>query len=303
MTTINSYQNGNYTVTIHSDGTKVREYDGTPVPTFPESMDVKITNFCDAGCKYCHEKSTTEGKHGDILGAGLEVVSDLPRGTELAIGGGNPLDHPDLHHWLSNLHRYGLVPNMTVNALHLNSHATQLVNIVEQGLIYGLGLSYQPGFVDDLIDWSNWYEHTVVHMIMGVHTVQQLQELIDHPDRTRPLKVLLLGYKQFGRGKAFYQVRPEKVEVCLYEWVRKIHKFFKSGAVLSFDNLGIEQLDLKRFFSKEKWQQFYMGDDGKFTMYMDLVRQEFALSSTSADKKPIGDKDIVEMFKEIRDAT
>ena len=63
---LKSYMNGNTLVTIYEDGTKVREYDGTPVPVHPESMDVKITNACDAGCRYCHEKSVPSGKHADL---------------------------------------------------------------------------------------------------------------------------------------------------------------------------------------------------------------------------------------------
>jgi hypothetical protein len=53
MTTINTYRNGNTTVTLLSDGTKIREYEGTPVVTHPESIDVKITDYCDMGCSYC----------------------------------------------------------------------------------------------------------------------------------------------------------------------------------------------------------------------------------------------------------
>lgn len=63
MTIINTYKNGNTSVTLYNDGTKVREYEGTPNIVHPESIDVKITNYCDLGCAYCHESSTTEGKH------------------------------------------------------------------------------------------------------------------------------------------------------------------------------------------------------------------------------------------------
>ena len=47
------YQNGNTSVKIYEDGTKIREYEGTPKTFFPESLDVKITDYCDLGCKFC----------------------------------------------------------------------------------------------------------------------------------------------------------------------------------------------------------------------------------------------------------
>lgn len=47
------YQNGNTTVTILYDGTKIREYENSPQVVHPESIDVKITNHCNKGCFFC----------------------------------------------------------------------------------------------------------------------------------------------------------------------------------------------------------------------------------------------------------
>lgn len=58
MEILNQYINGNTLVTIYNDGTKIREYNKDPQPEFPESIDLKITDYCDMGCPYCHESST-----------------------------------------------------------------------------------------------------------------------------------------------------------------------------------------------------------------------------------------------------
>lgn len=58
MEQIAKYQNGNTTVIIMNDGTKIREYENAPEILHPESIDVKITDYCDMGCAYCHESST-----------------------------------------------------------------------------------------------------------------------------------------------------------------------------------------------------------------------------------------------------
>ena len=89
------YKNGNYRVLIDLEtGTKIRENDLDFFRAdFPESFDVKITNRCDIGCAFCHENSTCDGKHGNILFAGF--IDKLHPYTEIAIGGGNPLAHPD----------------------------------------------------------------------------------------------------------------------------------------------------------------------------------------------------------------
>ena len=68
MKLINKYLNGNVTVTLFDNGTKIQEWDDNeqPNPDYPNSMDIKITNYCNAGCSYCHEKSTINGKHADL---------------------------------------------------------------------------------------------------------------------------------------------------------------------------------------------------------------------------------------------
>ena len=118
MELLQKYKNGNVDVEIYTDGTKIQEWEGDykdAKPEFPNSMDVKITNYCDLNCPFCHEESTTKGKHGD-LNKLLEILSDLPKGVEIAIGGGNPLDHPDLMYFLYSLdtHQY-----IHIGILHL----------------------------------------------------------------------------------------------------------------------------------------------------------------------------------------
>ena len=102
MKRIAHYKNGNYFVDLYEDGTKVRYNDlDNLTPEFVESMDCKISNNCPYGCRFCHEKSTPDGKHGDIMNA--EFIDKLRPGTEMAIGGGAVTGHPDLVPFLEKL--------------------------------------------------------------------------------------------------------------------------------------------------------------------------------------------------------
>ena len=62
------------------------------------------------------------------------------------------------------------------------------------------------------------------------------------------------------------------------------YQWFES---ISFDNLALEQLDVKSLMSEKDWNQFYMGADGTSTMYIDMVKREFAKSSTSVNRYPL----------------
>ena len=177
MTTINTYQNGNTTVTLMSDGTKIREYEGVPLVVHPESLDVKITDHCTMNCQYCHESSTEAGVHGD-LDVLLGTLKDLPAGVELAIGGGNPLDHPDLIPFLRTLRERGIVANITVNQGHLKTFQDMLVYLIKDELVKGVGISITSNnftYVKPLLKIS---DNIVYHVIAGVNKVDDLENLV-----------------------------------------------------------------------------------------------------------------------------
>ena len=132
MSILGDYVNGNYYVRIYGDGTKIRENDlDFFEPAFPESFDIKITNQCDMGCPMCHEDSKPDGKHGDILH--LPFLDSIHPYTELAIGGGNPLAHPDLIPFLRLCKDRDLIPNITVNKVHFMKAIPLLHDLTEQG--------------------------------------------------------------------------------------------------------------------------------------------------------------------------
>lgn len=69
--------------------------------------------------------------------------------------------------------------------------------------------------------------------------------------------------------------------------------------VVSFDNLAITQLKPERFLTPAEYDEFYMGDDGQFTMFIDLVEGRFARNSTSEERFELTDS-IDEMFKVVK---
>ena len=275
MEQIAKYTNGNTVVTILSDGTKIREYEGDPVILHPESIDVKITDYCDMGCAYCHESSTTSGSHADLKTL-LGIIHDLPAGVELAIGGGNPLSHPDLVWFLQVLKERGIIANLTVNQGHLKKYYDLISYLVKDDLVKGLGISITSNNYKYIKPLLSLTDNVVFHLIAGVNKV----EVIEHLIALGECKVLVLGYKLFGFGVGYHS---ESVNVELKRWYKKLPSFI-GRCTLSFDNLAIKQLCVRRLFTHDGWDKFYMGDDFCFTMYIDAVKQEYAPTSRSKDR-------------------
>lgn len=296
-TLLGKVKNGNYTMELWSDGTKIRETDDDKfIPETIESMDIKITNCCEMACPFCHENSTPDGKHGDILN--IPFLDSLLPYTELAIGGGNPVSHPDIFPFLVELQKRKLIANMTVNQYHFLKYKDDLKKLCDNKLIYGLGISLtDPN--DEFIEAIKEFPNAVIHVINGVHPIGQLERLKD-----LNLKILILGYKEFRRGKTLYEDFASRVSIegnkdLLYGYLPEIiaYNWFD---VVSFDNLAIEQLNVRRLMSEEQWNEFYLGGDGRFTMYVDMVNREFAKSSVSTERWPITN-DIKEMFEKVKE--
>ena len=302
MNLIGSYKNGNYNVHIFEDGTKVRENKlDFFKPEFPESFDLKITNKCDRGCLYCHENSIVNGKHGDILN--LPFIDSMHPYTEIAIGGGNPLEHPDLYKFLELCKEKQFIPSMTVNQFHFMKYKEYLKALCDEKLIYGLGISLTNVHERDFIKSVKEFPNAVIHVINGIVSIDELEHLSKNN-----LKILILGYKMFRRGESYYKhfntdtidndINKKKVELYV-----KLPEIIHEGwfRVVSFDNLAITQLNPERSLEKDEWNEFYLGDDGFATMYIDAVEGKFARSSTSPlDKRYDITSNITEMFNVIR---
>ena len=280
------YENGNYSVRLFRDGTKVKSTrEDSFRAEFPDSIDLKITDYCDLACPMCHERSSVNGAAGDLS---RPFLLTLHPGTELAIGGGNPLSHNGLVPFLERMRKEGIVCNLTVNGAHLKRDAALVRSLIDRGLIFGLGVSI-TALDEEVIEFAKVYKNTVLHLVCGVFS--DYEGLFG-----KGLKILMLGYKRFGRGNEFYDARVEK---CISETRALLPTMVDKFECISFDNLALSQLEVSSLISKEDYEEMFMGDDGEASMYIDLSGGVFARSSTSTERYPIED-DIKVMFERIR---
>ncbi len=298
---VTKYQNGGWEVSIDSvTGDKSRRLidRGNPLPIFPESMDLKVTDYCNAGCAFCHEDSTLQGKHADLLET-QEALADLPAGVEIAIGGGDPLSWPHLDNFLKWCADRGLFANITVNGLHVRRGAPRLKALQSNGLIHGIGVSaVSNGYntrafnIEDIYGYG--LKNVVGHIIMG--RVDFSQEPPYDQNELMP-SYLLLGFKDFGRGVLFKD-RRGYAEVNLKKMRRWVLCMHQIGIKVSFDNLALEQGHLQELVEPSVWKSMYMGPDGMFTMFVDAVRKEWSVSSTTPrqDRVPWDHSDLRQFF-------
>ena len=293
---LGTYKNGNYSVKILSDGTKIRETNADEfIPSFAENCDVKITDKCDGGCPFCYEGCTSNGRHGDILN--YKFLDTLHPYTELAING-NDLSHPDLVPFMRKMREKKIILNMTVNQIHFERHFDTIKEWIDNGLIYGLGVSLKEP-TDEFVEKVTQFPNAVIHVINGVVSVPDLIRLAGYN-----LKILILGYKNLRRGESYYEQNDEIVnalqeDLDQYLFPQIINNdWFK---VVSFDNLAIKQLNVQKHLPKSAWEEFYMGSDSEFTFFIDMVEGTFGKNSLASDNERFAIMNSIDdMFEKIR---
>lgn len=288
---LTTYTNGNYHVTLLNDGTKIRynRLDNL-TPAFAESIDCNITERCDGGCGYCYLGCNEDGKHADL---NQSFFDTLHRGQELALNG-NDLSHPQLKEFLIRMKNQGVICNLTVNQIHLIRCIDKIRELVNEELIYGLGVSLVNSADSRLYYYLKEFPNAVLHTIDGLLSSENIYNLSD-----KNIKLLILGYKVLGRGDDYYNKRHDEIENNI-EWLKNNIMYLKNAFnVISFDNLAIEHLDLKNQVAEDIWKYSYMGDEGSYTFYIDAVNKKFALSSLSPIQYDLRDN-VDEMFNYIR---
>ena len=290
------YRNGNYTVCITDDGTKTRRCDHRKLqPSYPECVDVSITQKCGLGCKFCFANCTPDGVHADIMS--YKFLDTLQYYTEVAFNG-NDLDHPQLIEFLQKLKERKVFANMTVNQAQFMVNLGKIMELVDKKLIYGVGVSYSH-YNDEFIREFKKFDNGVLHVINGIVNTTDLFRL-----QGLGLKLLILGYKDIGRGAWFMDENKDMIEVYQKNLCVELPKIISSNMfkAVSFDNLAIRQLNVRNLMSEDDWEEFYMGDDGDFTFYIDLVNGTFSKNSCETKRKyTIGDKTIDAMFETIKE--
>lgn len=214
MKIIGKYRNGNTDVVILEDGTKIRKTeDDEFVADFADNIDIKICNKCDMNCKFCHEGSTKDGELGDILNE--KFIDSLKPYQEVALGGGNVLEHPDLIEFLRKLKDKKVIPNITLHQYHFEKEFEFVNKLIDEKLIYGLGISVVNP-TDEFLKKLKISPNVALHTINGIFDEDMYNKL-----KNNGIKLLILGYKKFRRGEVYIKAENDLITKN-QKWLEKI---------------------------------------------------------------------------------
>jgi hypothetical protein len=238
-----------------------------------------------AVCDFCHESARTDGNECDYQSLQNKLIG-LPKGIELAVGA-NQLTQ-GLYDFINWCDGNGYVVNLTLNQGHIKRDQEMVKKCYSTGIIKGLGISYRSSLKWDIPQFVLDNPNTVFHVIAGIDDVNEVLSLKDKGVK----KILVLGEKNFGFNEGKVDLTTKKHK----EWLWFISKLFHTFDVTSFDNLGLEQLRIKRFFNNEMWDEF---NQGEHSFYINAVDNYFAPSSRSNNKTNWNEVSIEDYFKQL----
>lgn len=99
----------------------------------PELADISISNHCSKGCAFCYRDSQPNNEFMGLEDYCFVLDSmthkDLGGVFQVALGGGEPLEHPQFLDIIDATIKRGIVPNFTTNGIFLTDEICQLIKL------------------------------------------------------------------------------------------------------------------------------------------------------------------------------
>lgn len=258
-------------------GAKIRFSGNDHAPEYlasslPELIDVKITDWCGHGCKFCYQGSTRAGEH-----APLDRIKEIANACgrmgvfEVALGGGEPTAHPDFPAILRAFKAAGVTPNFTTFNMDFAENAESRAAVVECCGSFAVS-SLDPKTLERVKEWNNDWDNRVkasVQVVMGGHPEDDVLRAISLFVRNRSTRLTFLGYKTTGRGDGFKR-HPTGQVLSAIKYAFETQGFeFGADTLFVQENRGM--LDAMGVSEKLR-----VGEEGCFSMYVDAVEQRIA---------------------------
>lgn len=185
-------------------------------PTFapiPELADISISNHCTKGCSFCYRNSEPNEqflKLEDYVFV-LESMKHPQYGNvfQIAIGGGEPLEHPDFLKIINETFKRGIIPNFTTNGIHLTPEICKKI----KGKVGAVALSATS--VNDILTEKvdllmNESIRVNIHYVLSIENVKEATTIVqgEHKEKLAGINaIIFLTYKPAGRGSDQYVVK------------------------------------------------------------------------------------------------
>ena len=179
----------------------------------PELADISISNHCSKRCSFCYRNSGPNEqfmKLEDYIRV-LESMKHPKYGNvfQIAIGGGEPLEHPDFLRFIFETCKRGIIPNFTTNGLLLNPEICKKI----KGNVGAVALSITS--INDILTEKvfmlrNESIRVNIHYVLSEENVDEATSIVlgKQTEKLAGINaIIFLTYKPAGRGLDQYVIK------------------------------------------------------------------------------------------------
>lgn len=219
------------------------EEDGYEEPLWaedgPELIDLSITSYCERECKFCYRGANAHSyRHLSIA----EVVSVVEQaaacGTmQMALGGGNPNQHPEFAEILKIIREHDIVPSYTTNGDGLSDEVLKETAEYCGAMAVSIYAPYDADYYGALLERIRSYGIKVnLHAIIRSDTLEMWTRWLNHwPAFLKDINaVIFLNYKPVGGGGE--ELMPRDYE--------KVESFFKAANDCKSVKIGFDSCSI-----------------------------------------------------------
>lgn len=190
---------------------------------WPELADISISNHCTKGCDFCYRDSKNNNSFMPVeqYEKVLEALHSERWGYvfQVALGGGEPLEHPEFCEIINKTHERGIIANFTTNGVHLNENTVRFL----KGKVGALAISatnmeeVSPDILPALFESGI---KTNIHFILNNESIHYAIKILrgKYNERLKYVNgIIFLTYKPRGRADPGKCLKPDT----------KMHDFLK----------------------------------------------------------------------------
>lgn len=233
----------------------------------PELVDLSIGNRCTFGCAYCYRGSTPDQGYASEpeISSILHHLSRMGV-FEVALGGGEPLQHPDIEEIVLCAKLYKIKIHVTTRDLSWLRNPLRRRVLLENVTAFGYSVDTPKqaeraakAFVaEGLLDRLN------LQVVVGATTEKTLREILKIAKREH-VRVTLLGYKTSGFGA---RVQPHPVSPSVIQ----------EHYLMGIDSVLAQQWETW-LRENHVWKGSYALSEGAFSCFIDAERGTLHRSS------------------------
>lgn len=204
----------------------------------PELLDISITNYCERGCDFCYRETSPQGifmpleQYIDIM-TQAEAVGTL----QVALGGGNPNQHPDFCRILEITREHHIIPSYTTNGQGM----TDEIYDTTKRCCGAMAVSWYEPYSEALQVIENCHKRDIkvnVHYLLNRNSLQAATHMLrSNMSFLRPINaIVFLNYKPVHSSHALCLIDDHDLD----DFLCAVREF--RGCKLGFDSCMISYL-------------------------------------------------------------